>query len=178
MIATIVLKNGFKGGEKIGNTDLIASDIIEMFLNYGYPTFVEEETDISDAARANLLNKQLFITQIGGLGVLQYGTNRVSIRGLSESRKQEERSHFKDWLMANQSIPFKVPSKRNENLTVVMKLGQLFSGRLASSVEKAGGRLELFDGIVFTREDMNHTLLSWMIRNGTVSYTHLTLPTT
>lgn len=167
-ISTIVFRSGFKGGQNINNTDLIASDIIEMFLNYGEPTSVNNDSDISDSAKANLRNKQLYIDNKGQFGVLHYGINEVSLAGLSIAQKEQERKHFEDWLLSNGSMPFKVPSKGNEKLAVNMKMNLLFSGRLASSVEKAGGRLELFDGIVFTREDMNHTLLSWMIRNGMI----------
>lgn len=167
-ISTIVFKSGFKGGQNINNTDLIASDIIEMFLNYGEPTSVNNESDISDSAKANLRNKQLYIDNKGQFGVLHYGINEVSLAGLSIAQKEQERKHFEDWLLSNGSMPFKVPSKGNDKLAVNMKMNLLFSGRLASSVEKAGGRLELFDGIVFTREDMNHTLLSWMVRNGMI----------
>lgn len=167
-ISTIVFKSGFKGGQNINNTDLIASDIIEMFLNYGEPTSVNNDSDISDSAKANLRNKQLYIDNKGQFGVLHYGINEVSLAGLSIAQKEQERKHFEDWLLSNGSMPFKVPSKGNDKLAVNMKMNLLFSGRLASSVEKAGGRLELFDGIVFTREDMNHTLLSWMVRNGMI----------
>ena len=167
-LAEVVFRSGFKNGDPVGNTNLVGSDLVELFLNYGDPTTVNVDSDISDNAKANLRNKQLYIDNKGAFGVLHYGTNQVQLAGLSLAQKQQEKQHFTDWLMANGSMPFKVPSKGNEALTVKTKLSQLFQGRLASSVEKAGGRLELFDGIVFTTEDMNKTLLSWMIKNGMI----------
>lgn len=167
-ITDIVFKYGFKSGDQVGNTNLIGSDIIDLFLNYGDPTTVNVESDINDTAKNNLKNKQLYIDNKGQFGVLHYGANQVQLAGLSSAQKDQERQHFADWLMTASAMPFKVPTKNNQDLSVTTKLSQAFQGRLASSVEKAGGRLELFDGIVFTKDDMDKTLLSWLVKNGMI----------
>lgn len=167
-LADIVFKYGFKSGDKVGNTDLIGTDLIDLFLNYGDPTSVNADTDINEDAAKNLRSKQLYIDNKGQFGVLHYGTNQVQLAGLSSDLKDQEKKHFTDWLMTAGSVPFKVSGKNNSNIDVTTKLSQAFQGRLASSVEKAGGRLELFDGIVFTTEDMNKSLLAWMLKNGLI----------
>lgn len=167
-IADIVFKYGFKSGDQVNDTNLIGSDIIDLFLNYGDPTTVNVESDINDAAKNNLRNKQLYIDNKGQFGVLHYGTNQVQLAGLSAAQKEQEKQHFIDWLMTTGSIPFKVPSKNNQELSVTTKLSQAFQGRLNSSVEKAGGKLQLFDGISFTKDDMDKSLLAWLVKNGLI----------
>lgn len=167
-ITDIVFRYGFKSGDQVGDTNLIGSDVIDLFLNYGDPTTVNIDSDINDSAKSNLRNKQLYIDNKGQFGVLHYGTNQVQLAGLSSAQKDQEKQHFTDWLMSSSVVPFKVPTKNNKELSVTTKLSQAFQGRLASSVEKAGGRLELFDGVVFTKDDMDKTLLSWLVKNGMI----------
>lgn len=166
LLSTIVFKSGFSSYDKIGNTDLIGSDLIKLFLNYGEATQVKDNSDISDAAAKNLRNKQLYVDNSGVVGKLVYGNNSTSIAGLTSDQRDKERKAFVDWLMKEGSMPFKVPSKNNDVVSVDMKLRDLFQGRLASSVEKANGRLELVPGVVFTKDDLDHSLLAWMIKNG------------
>lgn len=66
-----------------------------MFLNYGEPTSVNNDSDISDSAKANLRNKQLYIDNKGQFGVLHYGINEVSLAGLSIAQKSKRESILK-----------------------------------------------------------------------------------
>lgn len=168
ILTEVIFKSGFRSGDKIGNTDLIGADLISLFLHYGESTRVNPESEVDESVLTNLRNKQLYVDNTGAFGVLHYGNNQVQLAGLSAAVKEQEKKHFTDWLLSSASVPFKVEGRKNPDLYVNMPLNQAFQGRLSSSVEKAGGRLELFKGIVFTREDMNKSLLAWMIKSGLI----------
>ena len=167
VLTDIIFSTGFNSTNKFGNTELYYSDIVNLFLNYGEPTTVNKESTISEEAKANLINKQLYIDNKGAFGVLHFGKNKIQLAGLSREQKDREKKSFKEWLLRTGTVPFKVKAKDSE-IGVDAKLKDLFNGRIARSVEKANGRLELFDGLVITSEDLNHSLLSWLVKNGMI----------
>lgn len=156
--------NTFTSSEKFRDTDLTPIDVIRFFLNYGLNTEVDtNDENLTENAKANLSSKQLFMKK----GTLHYGNNVLKKSGLSAAQVEAEKSYFADWVMSQASMPFKRESKKSP-FAVNQLVKDMFGGRLGSSIEKAGGRLELAKGYVFTNEDLNHTLLAWLIKSGLI----------
>lgn len=169
VLSEIIFSYGFSSNNKYGNTELQYADIVNLFLNWGESTTVNPNSNLNAAAKTNLTNKQLYIDNKGMYGVLHFGRNSVQMQGLSQDRKNAEKKAFREWLMQYGSMPFKVQTNdAAANIAVNTKMKDLFDGRLAKSVEDAKGNLVLFDGINITTEDLNHTMLAWLIRNNMI----------
>lgn len=164
LLSRIIFESGFNNANKVEGTSLIGTDIINLFLNYGNPTTVSNQEQEQDSSILdNLKNKQLYIAN----SALHYGKNTVRISGLSAEQKEKERKAFEDWLNANINIAFKVPSEKNQ-IDVTMPLSKMFNGRLAESVNNAGGSLNLL-GFNITNEDLNKSWLAFLLKHGLIN---------
>lgn len=163
ILSRVIFESGFNNPRKIEGTSLTGTDLINWFLNYGTPTTVSDQNLEQDSSILNnLKGKQLFISN----SVLHYGNNRVKIAGLSQEQKEKERQNFEDWINVSLNVAFKVPSDKNV-IDVTMPLSQLFDGRLAESVQNAGGSLNLL-GLTFTNEDLGKSWLAYLIKRGMI----------
>lgn len=141
---------------KVNGTDLTVSDVFALLWHTGMSTSVKTDDErLSPELRSRLIKKRIFISN----GMLHIGENQPISTGIPGT-KEIAIKHIQD----NGSLPFQTGEDSPVNVNTPLR--QLFDGRLADSVEKAGGKLILAQGIEFTTEDLNGTLLSWMIKSG------------
>ena len=140
---------------KVNGTDLTVSDVFALLWHTGASTTVNSNDDrLSQGLNDALSQKAIYIKE----GLLYIGKNPPL--PLNETSKKIAVEHVRRYV----AMPFQTGENSPANVNI--PLDKIFDGRLADSVKKAGGKLVLAQGIEFTTEDLNGTLLAWMIKSG------------
>ena len=160
-IANLLVDLLFKYGinddvHKVNDTDLTVSDVFALLWHTGLSTSVNaNDTRLSPELRSALNRKKIYISK----GMLYLGENQpMSIN--DPNAKALAANH----IQKNGAIPFQTGEDSASNVNKPLR--EIFSGRLAASIEKAGGKLTIAEGVEFTTDDLNGTLLTWMIKTG------------